>query len=131
HTADYGVQEFALSPDDSRLVYVTNRTGDANDYHVGDLVLIALPDGARRDLPTRPGDKTHLRWSPEGHTLAFLAWLDPALSHSRQCLYGLDLSDGITVPDYRLLTDPAFDYDITCFEWCSEDGALYALAAVG
>ena len=131
HTADYGVQEFALAPDDSRLVYVTNRTGDGNDYHVGDLVLVTLPDGVRRDLPARPGDKTHLRWSPDGSRLAFLAWLDPVLSYSRQCLYGLDLSDAEAVPDYRLVTDPSFDFDITCFEWCSEDEAIYALAAVG
>ena len=131
HTADYGVSEFALSPDDSRLVYVTNRTGDANDYHVGDLVLITLPDGAVRDLPARPGDKTHLRWSPNGSSLAFLAWLDPALSYSRQCLYALNLSDAHAVPAYDLLTDPAFDCDLTCFEWCLEDGAIYALAAVG
>jgi dipeptidyl aminopeptidase/acylaminoacyl peptidase len=131
HTADYGVQEFALAPDDSRLVYVTNRTGDSNDYHVGDLVLVTLPDGTSRDLPPRPGDKTHLRWSPDGKRLAFLAWLDPALSYSRQSLYALDLVNADTIPDYRLMTDPAFDYDITCFEWCSEDGALYALAAVG
>jgi dipeptidyl aminopeptidase/acylaminoacyl peptidase len=131
HTADVGVSEFALAPDGSRLVYVTNRTGDPNDYHVGDLVLVDIADGASRDLPARPGDKTHLRWSPDGSRLAFLAWLDPALSYSRQCLYALDLSDPAATPAYRLLTDPAFDYDLTCFEWCAEDGALYALAAVG
>jgi dipeptidyl aminopeptidase/acylaminoacyl peptidase len=131
HTADYGVQEFALAPDSSRLVYVTNRTGDANDYHVGDLVLITLPDGVRRDLPARPGDKTHLRWSPDGNSLAFLAWLDPALSYSRQCVYALNLSKTDVTPTYDLLTEPDFDYDITCFEWCVEDGAIYALAAVG
>lgn len=131
HTADFGVSEFALAPDGARLVYVTNRTGDSNDYHVGDLVLVELPSGDSRDLPSRPGDKTHLRWSSDSGRLAFLAWLDPLLSYSRQCLYALDLSDPTATPDYRLLTDPAFDYDITCFEWCREDGALYALAAVG
>ena len=131
HTADLGVCEFALAPDDTRLVYVTNRTGDPNDYHVGDLVLVELPTGTSRDLPARPGDKTHLRWSPDGSRLAFLAWLDPALSYSRQCLYALDLSDPEAAPAYRLLTDPAFDDDLTCFEWCREDGEIYALAAVG
>jgi dipeptidyl aminopeptidase/acylaminoacyl peptidase len=131
HTADYGVSEFALSPDGTRLVYVTNHTGDPNDYHVGDLVLVTLPDGVSRNLPARPGDKTHLRWSPDSRGLAFLAWLDPALSYSRQCLYGIDLSSPEAPADYRLMTDPAFDYDITSFAWSTEDDALYALAAVG
>lgn len=131
HTADYGVSEFALAPDSARLVYVTNRTGDSNDYHIGDLVLVDLPGGAARNLPPRPGDKTHLRWSPDGRQLAFLAWLEPSLSYSRQSLYALDLSDPAVTPDYRLLTAPNFDYDITCFEWCRADDAIYALAAVG
>ncbi|HZP80625.1 MAG TPA: hypothetical protein VFB21_03220, partial [Chthonomonadaceae bacterium] len=33
YTADYGVSEFVLSPDGSRLCYATNYTGEWNDYH--------------------------------------------------------------------------------------------------
>ncbi len=133
HNADYGVSEFTLAPDDSRLVYVTNRTGEPNDYHIGELVCVSLSDGTMTRLPGRGGDKTHLRWSPDGTRLAFLSWLDPALSYSRQSLFAIDLSaDGETpASEYRRLTDPAFDYDLTGFEWCREDGAISALAAVG
>src|SRR5579871_698294 len=62
-TADYGVQEFRLSPDGNRICYATNYTGEWNDYHQMDLWVWGLTDGKAFKLVERPGGKTYPRWS--------------------------------------------------------------------
>jgi dipeptidyl aminopeptidase/acylaminoacyl peptidase len=98
-TADYGVIEFALSPDGEQLCYTTNYTGDWNDYHLVDLWVLDLNTRNAFKLIERPGGKYHLHWSPEGTQIAFLSWLDPQLSYSRESLFVTE------VP--RLTPDPS------------------------
>jgi dipeptidyl aminopeptidase/acylaminoacyl peptidase len=141
-TADYGVHEFALSPDGERLCYTTNYTGEWNDYHLLDLWVRDLTKGTRYKLVARAGGKYNLRWSPNGYQIAFLSWLDPKLSYSRESLFVAGVprdappdvsaeygphAPGIT--DCRMLAD--LDYDLMGFEWSPHDDAIYALAAVG
>ena len=127
-TGDYGVSEFALSPDGERLAFVTNYSGEGNDYHLADLYVRYLSGGKTVKLIARKGGKYHLRWSPDGSQLAFLSWLDPQLSYSRECVFVTDVpqeapvhapteygqnAPGLT--DCRLLAD--IDYDLSAFEW--------------
>ena len=125
---DLGVSEFALSPDGERLAFVTNYSGEGNDYHLADLYVRYLDVGKTVKLMARAGGKYHLRWSPDGNQLAFLSWLNPQLSYSRECVFVTDVptelpthapteygqnAPGLT--DCRLLSD--IDTDLSAFEW--------------
>ena len=127
-TGDYGVMEFAVSPDGTRLAFITNYSGEGNDYHLADLYVRYLETGETVKLVARGGGKYHLRWSPDGKQLAFLSWLDPELSYSRECAFGVEVpqeragdvpleygKDAPGITDCRLLTE--LDYDIGAFEW--------------
>ena len=143
-TADYGVSDFAISPDGERLCYATNYTGEWNDYHHVDLYVRHLSDGRNYKLLARAGGKYHLRWSPAGQQIAFLAWFDPEISYSRESLFvcGLPVDPpeeaigrygaqepGIT--EARLFCD--LDTDLHGFEWARSEGQEhvrgFALAA--
>lgn len=136
YTGDYGIGDLALSPDGARLCYSTNYTGEWNDYHLVDLFILNLADGKTFKLLERPGGKYHPRWSPEGRRIAFLSWLAPQLSYSRESLFAADVPDADTESvanpgsNFRLLTDAAFDDDIFDVEWSRHDGRLYVIAAV-
>ncbi|MCC6443522.1 MAG: S9 family peptidase [Armatimonadetes bacterium] len=84
---DYGIAEFDLSPDGKSLVYSTNYTGEENDYHLFDLWLLSLEDGAVRQLTSRAGAEHTPRWSPGGRSIAFLAGRDPDLSYSQEDIF--------------------------------------------
>lgn len=142
-TGDYGIQEFAVSPDGEQLCYATNYTGEWNDYHLIDLWILNLADGTTAKLIERPGGKADPRWSPDGTQLAFLSWLDPALSYSRESLFVVHApgpNPPAPFPDsFVALTEKGaeglglldLDYDIGEFVWSRHDGSLYAVAAVG
>src|SRR5579884_64333 len=91
YTGDYGIDDFALSPDGERIGFVTNYTGEWNDYHKVDLWILNLADGKAFQLLERRGGKYRLRWSPDGTQIAFLSWLDPQLSYSRESLFVADV----------------------------------------
>ena len=90
-TGDYGVMEFAVSPDGTRLAFITNYSGEGNDYHLADLYVRYLETGKTVKLVARGGGKYHLRWSPDGKQIAFLSWFDPELSYSRECAFVADV----------------------------------------
>jgi dipeptidyl aminopeptidase/acylaminoacyl peptidase len=148
-TADPGVESFALSPDGTCLCYITNRTGDPDDAHIADIYLLTLPEEgepAAHLLSDREGGKYHLRWSPDGHAVTFLGWLDPKLSYSRESLFGMRIPAPLLppvahstklpswlnklpeAPEYALLTD--YDFDLSCYEWSPKETAVFALANV-
>jgi dipeptidyl aminopeptidase/acylaminoacyl peptidase len=92
HSADHGVEGFALSPDGEWIAYLTNYTGDDNDYHIADLYLYDVVAGTTVKVLKRAGGKYRLRWSPDGTRIAFLSWHDPAISYSRESAYVVDVS---------------------------------------
>lgn len=156
YTADPGVATFALSPEGLQLCYTTNRTGDPDDSHIADIFLLNLPTEGAPELhllSDLPGGKYHLRWSPDGRALTFLGWLDPQLSFSRECLFGMRLPETLCptaasqpiswlarlpeAPRYASLTPPEYDFDIQTYEWANLSSnadtaqwALFALATV-
>lgn len=134
---DFGLQEFAIAPNGESICFTTNGTGDPNDYHKCDLWMLLSARTAGDDwtpfkLTDRPGDKCDIRWSPDGSAIAFLSWLDPNLSYSRQSLFIVDAAPAqngaCQVP--RLI-DPNFDFDLSDLKWSAQDGSLYAIAAIG
>ncbi|HLV79916.1 MAG TPA: S9 family peptidase [Chthonomonadaceae bacterium] len=136
YTGDYGIDEIALSPDGERVAFLTNYTGEWNDYHKVDIWILNLADGKAFQLLERRGGKYRLRWSPDGTQIAFLSWLDPQLSYARESVFVADVPPVGQAEGYpaagscRLATPQDFDYDIFDVEWSRHDGALYAIAAV-
>ncbi len=132
---DYGLAEFAVSPDGQTLAFTTNYTGEGNDYHLADLYVRYLESGKTCKLIAREGGKYHLRWSPDSRQLAFLSWYDPQLSYSRECVFVADVppasapnlsdlseaygTDAPGITSCRLLFD--LDYDIGVFEWAHRE----------
>ncbi len=139
-TADEGAGDFAVSPDGTRICYATNYSGEDNDYHLTDLYVRALEGGPSVKLVGRGGGKYHLRWSPDGLQIAFLTWLDPALSFSTETVYAAAVpaefpteiapygQEAPALTECFPLTD--LDTDLHGFEWSREEGGgAYLLAA--
>lgn len=128
HTADRGACELAISPDGASLCYVTNRTGDPNDYHRADLVRVDLSTGAAKVICGRPGGKYRPIYSPDGKRIAFLSWKDADVSFSLETLFAVDASPAegqeAAAPEMLL---PETDLDIEAYGWTAE-GAIAALA---
>jgi len=139
---DSGLMEFAISPEGTNLCVATNYTGDPNDYHLCDLWIVPVPD---RDNPApnpmvpyrlteRRGDKSSLRWAPNGSSIAFVSWSNPELSFSTQAVYIVDLPDNNQrTPDVEVCRPVAqgFDYDVSDLQWCDLDAGLYGIASIG
>lgn len=132
-TLDYGVQDFRISPDGSQLCYATNYSGEWNDYHRVDLWLLDIESKSKRLLCNRFGGKDNIRWSPDGSCIAFLSWLDPQLSYSRESLFQVICNSEIDAGpvEASLVTPPEFNLDIGEFEWSRHDEHIYAVAASG
>lgn len=142
YTGDHGIEEFVLAPDGERLCYATNYSGDWNDYHQVDLWILSLGDASPPASPSpsdprqtfklveRAGGKTHPRWSPDGKQIAFLSWLDPQLSYSRQCVFVVDAPSTPSAAQEPRLMAADYDYDLTDLEWSVHDGCLYAVATI-
>ena len=88
---DYGLDDFAVSPDGNSLCFTTNYSGDPDEYHIGDLYLHRLDNGATTKLVERLGGKYSLKWSRDGAKIAFQSGLDPDLSYSRTSLFVVDV----------------------------------------
>lgn len=125
-TGDFGIAEFDLSPDGKRIVFNTNYTGDANDYHQYDLFAMEIEQGEPRKLIERAGGQFAPRWSPDGRQIAFLAPLDPALSYSQECPWVVDEAGG--EPRNRFA---GLRYDAHSLVWRAGAGGLCAVAADG
>lgn len=129
HSGDYGIGEIAVSPDGQSVVFTTNYTGEANDYHLADLWLVPTAGGeAARQLTSGPGGKFHPLWTPDSRRVLYVAPLEPEFSYSQPNLYA------VTVADSRvehLMQD--FPHDLTGWPEVRVDaaGRIYLQAAVG
>ncbi len=124
---DPGIMEFDISPDDRRLVYSGNRTGEPNDFHLFDLFILEMQgDTPAHPLVRAPGAKYHPRWSPDGKALAYLGPIDPEVSFSQECIW--TIARGQSRPSNRLVGSR---YDAHEIEWGRAGGGLYAIVADG
>ena len=70
---DYDDDSPVWSPDSQRIAFVANRCDDPNakPYQV-DLWLVPAEGGALQNIPTPPGYKRNLSWSPDGRHIAYI-----------------------------------------------------------
>lgn len=117
------VTEAALSPDGATVAYRLERSPRAGEprLRIGELWTVAAAGGPARRLVQADAPARHLRWSPDGRRLAWLA--APAGSETPQ-LHILDRqADEHAV---RVLTDAGA---VGAFEW-SPDGTRIAFTAL-
>jgi len=128
HPGDWGVGEIAVSPDGNSVAYVTNYTGEVNDYHKADVWVLALETGETRQLTDGPGGKFHPVWTPNSQSILFTQPEDPALSYSQENLYSVCVENGAL----EWVTEH-FAHDLTGWRAVWFDGAetLHIGAAVG
>ncbi len=143
-TADAGALEFALSPEGDRIAWITNHTGEPNDYHLSEIEMLNLKTNVKQKICERPGGKSCLRWSPDGSALAYLSWLQYDLSYSRTSIFlmktpphenGMEppawLQDFPNACPLEPYTPQDWDHDVQEIEWSKTEGALYAITLEG
>jgi dipeptidyl aminopeptidase/acylaminoacyl peptidase len=128
HRGDLGILEIAVSPDAQRIAFLTNYTGELNDYHQADIWVRELSNGRIRPIVQGAGGKYQLHWSPDGESLFYIQPQEPEYSYSQSNLYSVSIQGGdpvnITV---------GFDHDLVGWRgyWWDQEGRLYLSAAVG
>jgi len=123
---DYGLAEFDIAPDGTRVAYATNYTGRVDDGKKFDIWVLSLLDGRAQQLTRRPGGERSPRWSPDGRQVAFLAPQLADIPYSQSEVF-LVSADGGELRDVTR----AYDRGIEGFRWHPEGRDLYALAALG
>ncbi len=115
--------EAQVSPDGSRLAFVTRRNDFEHDREAFTLWMLDLSrPGSRPVRIAEPAGCSSLRWSPDGHAVSFLATPDP---ESGAQLFLLTPDAGAAP---RRLTDPArFPEGIDLYDWLPDgSGAVLA-----
>lgn len=125
---DLGVGEIAVSPDGKTVAYVTNYTGEVNDYHKADVWVLTLESGETRQLTDGPGGKFHPVWTPDGQSVLFTQPEHPALSYSQENLYSVPIEGGAA----ECITQD-FAPDLVGWRavWFDSEGTLYVSGATG
>jgi WD40-like Beta Propeller Repeat len=114
--------EVQVSPDGSRLAFVTRRNDFAHDREELGVWTLDLATGDRAARPVRLaalGSCSALRWSPDGRWLSFLSAADPGGSLQ------LFVSSPAPGAAARRLTDPdRFQDGIDLYDWLPDSSGL-------
>jgi dipeptidyl aminopeptidase/acylaminoacyl peptidase len=119
--------EVQVSPDGSRLAFITRDNDFEQDREVSTLWRIDLGPGNEASRPVRlaePGAYASLRWSPDGRSLSYLSPTAPGGAFQ---LFLLDMASG-SAP--RRVTDPVrFENGIDLYDWLPDGKGFIVLAA--
>ncbi|MDQ2799564.1 MAG: S9 family peptidase, partial [Armatimonadota bacterium] len=128
HPGDFGIGEIAMSPKGNSVAYVTNYTGEVNDYHRSDVWAVDMDSSETRQLTNSAGGKYHPAWTRDGAAVLFVRALNPELSFSQLNLFSISAEGGEIV---NLTLD--FPHDLSGWHpfWQDDAGALYVSAALG
>ncbi len=116
--------EVQLSPDGSRLAFLTRRNDFERDRESFALWLLDLTrPGARPERIAEPEGGSGLRWSPDGRSISFLS----TTPETGAQLFALEPKPGAAP---RRLTDPArFPDGIDLYEWLPDGSGLVIAAS--
>jgi hypothetical protein len=122
------IEDVALSPDGSQMVYVSTQDGDA------ELVLVNLQTGIARQLTNNTASDTDPDWSPDGTTLLFTS---DQTSVGRHDIYRLNLADesvSLVLDTNGIATNPRWSPDMTQIVYAdarANDSNVYVVTADG
>ncbi|HVO97282.1 MAG TPA: S9 family peptidase [Bryobacteraceae bacterium] len=107
------------SPDSTRIVFVSNRTGKEFDLdHNSDVWAISADGGALTKISDHAGPDTSPRWSPDGTRIAFLGAED---EEAAPMIYVAPSAGGKP----SVVLNRAFDQTATELMWAEHGRALY------
>ncbi len=110
-TLDPGAENIAWSPDNKKIIYQTDYTGEYNDEQKFDIWTIDL-DGIQTQLTAMAGPEIHPYFSPDGKCIAFITQTVPDIEFAKTELTIMDQ----TGKNVRSLTKD-FPWSVKQFEW--------------
>ncbi len=119
HGSDRSVDDFAWSPDGTRIAFQATRTPDLIDGGTSDIYVLTLKDDAVRPIVSQPGPDTDPLWSPDGTRIAFQSAMGRADFFHANGRIAVVSADGGAV---RSMTD-TFDEDPGLLAWAGD--AIY------
>ncbi len=147
-TGDAGISTFQISPDSTRLAYLSNLSGDPNDYHISNVCIYDFEHDEHQTISTRLGDKSNLRWAPDCSAVAFISCLEPTIPFSRSSLFVVSARSAyseeikeidwlarylacIDKGDINPVTPAEWDRDVQEFEWSHCSGDIILITVEG
>jgi dipeptidyl aminopeptidase/acylaminoacyl peptidase len=67
----FSIGEFSWSPDGTRIAFSAQKDPDLISSESADLYVVAVNDGAVKQIVSTPGPDTNPKWSPDGKKIAF------------------------------------------------------------
>ncbi|MCF7808131.1 MAG: S9 family peptidase [Candidatus Marinimicrobia bacterium] len=117
---DPGVYDFDVHPDNDLMVYVTNYTGDENDWVESDLYLFSISDSAQtKQLTAYKGAEDNPRFSPDGKYVAYSTPQDPKKPFSQTEIDIISIENG----NVNRLTG-SLDLNVSKFSWYTDRSLL-------
>ena len=117
---DPGVYGFDVDPVGDLMVYVTNYTGDDNDWVETDLFLFSLHDSATvKQLTGFKGSEFSPKFSPDGKYVAYLTPADPKKPYSQYEVDAVSIEKG----NVSRLTE-SLDLNVSKFRWYTNQTLL-------
>lgn len=117
---DPGVYGFDISPDSELMVYVTNYTGDVNDWVETDLYLFSIRDSlAVKQLTGFKGSEDDPQFSPDGRYVAYSTAQDPNKPFSQTEVHAISIEKN----NVSRLTS-SLDLNVSNFRWYTDQTLL-------
>ena len=90
----------AISPNGKEIAFIISRADWEKDKRVPEIELVDVGTGSIRSLSYRRDDISNLRWSPDGKSLAFIAW-DSRSKKAQIFVMPMDGGDPVRITDSR------------------------------
>ena len=90
----------AISPNGKEIAFITSRADWKKDKRVPEIMLVNAVTGSMRSLSYDREDISNLRWSPDGKSLAFIAW-DTRSKKAQIFVMPMDGGDPVRITDAK------------------------------
>jgi dipeptidyl aminopeptidase/acylaminoacyl peptidase len=123
-TGDFDHSLPAWSPDSRKIVFVSNRTADADRNGNTDLWMMEAKKGSPvKQLTTWPDSDTSPTWSPDGKWIAYLKSQTPEYDIYDQPQIAIIPAEGGTPK----ILNPALDRDVSAPRWAGDSQSVWTI----
>lgn len=134
-TGDWDDSDPRWSPDGSQIVFVSNRTKDADSNRNSDLFVVSAAGGEPRKLTNNPGPDSSPDWSPDGKWIAYSTEIRPELFYYDMSILAVIPAAGgeprlLTNDLDRQIFNPQFSPDGKKIYFLLEDQGTQRIASI-